>query len=192
MSIDIEHQSLHTRNPQFAVGIGASAGGLEALELLFDGTPAIDNCAFFVVTHLSPDFKSLLDELLQRHTTMNVEIAEHGKQIRAACVYIIPPKVEMVIASGRIFLKDRDRAIAHFLGEQHFDAAFLDVHLVNETSERTADVLQARGIDFAFVCGSQLPEPVERRFPGAKVLMKPARKNDIRDMLICLGCRVST
>ncbi len=100
------------RNPRYAVGIGASAGGLEALELVFKGTPFLDNCAFFVVTHLSPDFKSLLDELLQRHTTMTVEIAEHGKAIRPACVYIIPPKVEMVIASGRIFLKDRDRAIA--------------------------------------------------------------------------------
>lgn len=99
------------RQPRYAVGIGASAGGLEALEVFFKNTPEIDNCAFFVVTHLSPDFKSLLDELLRRHTSMTVEIAEHGKEIRAACVYIIPPKVEMVIATGRIFLKDRDRAI---------------------------------------------------------------------------------
>ncbi len=112
MDLDPPSLSQQPKNPQFAVGIGASAGGLEALELLFDGTPIINNCAFFVVTHLSPDFKSLLDELLQRHTKMTVEIAEHGKQIRPACVYIIPPKVEMVIASGRIFLKDRDRAIA--------------------------------------------------------------------------------
>ena len=112
MSLQVQELDQNDEKPRFAVGIGASAGGLEALELLFKGTPLLDNCAFFVVTHLSPDFKSLLDELLQRHTTMNVEIAEHGKQIRPACVYIIPPKVEMVIASGRIFLKDRDRAIA--------------------------------------------------------------------------------
>ena len=111
MGLQAPGLDIQPRNPRFAVGIGASAGGLEALELLFKGTPLIDNCAFFVVTHLSPDFKSLLDELLQRHTTMTVEIAEHGKQIHPACVYIIPPKVEMVIASGRIFLKDRDRAI---------------------------------------------------------------------------------
>ena len=54
--------------PTHTVGIGASAGGLEALERLFRAIPPDTGMAFLVVQHLSPDFKSLMPELLERHT----------------------------------------------------------------------------------------------------------------------------
>lgn len=78
--------------PSFVVGIGASAGGLEVLEVLFDHLPADTGMAFVVVQHLSPDFRSLMDELLARHTWMNIQRVEQAVQLDANCVYLIPPK----------------------------------------------------------------------------------------------------
>ena len=56
----------------YIVGVGASAGGLEALEKMFQGMPKDLGMAFVIVQHLSPDFKSLMDELLARHTRMPI------------------------------------------------------------------------------------------------------------------------
>ena len=55
------------------VGIGASAGGLESLEQLFSALPTDTGMAFVVVQHLSPDFRSLMDELIARHSEMPVQ-----------------------------------------------------------------------------------------------------------------------
>ena len=60
----------HDRTTPYVVGIGASAGGLEALEAFFDNVPLPSGMAFVVIQHLSPDFKSLMDELLARHTSL--------------------------------------------------------------------------------------------------------------------------
>src|SRR5688572_14204908 len=57
------------------VGIGASAGGLESLERLFRNMPVDTGMAFVVIQHLSPDFKSLMDELLARYTPMAIHRA---------------------------------------------------------------------------------------------------------------------
>ncbi len=91
------------------VGVGASAGGLEALEKLLDGAKADGRCAYVVVTHLSPNFKSLLDELLQRHTAMEVVIIEDGMTIRADVVYVMPPNVEMIVNEGKLCLSRREQ-----------------------------------------------------------------------------------
>jgi two-component system CheB/CheR fusion protein len=63
------------------VGVGASAGGLESLEQLFSAMPADTGMAFVVVQHLSPDFRSLMDELIARHSTMPVVVVEDGTKI---------------------------------------------------------------------------------------------------------------
>lgn len=89
------------------VGIGASAGGLEALETLFDGLPSDDGCAYVVVQHLSPDFKSMMGELLARHTNMPIHNVEHGMAIEPNHVYLIPPKKEMTISGGQLLLRDK-------------------------------------------------------------------------------------
>jgi two-component system CheB/CheR fusion protein len=60
---------IDTASP-YVVGIGASAGGLEALERFFDNVPKDSGMAFVVVQHLSPDFKSLMDEILGRRTPL--------------------------------------------------------------------------------------------------------------------------
>ena len=69
------------------VGIGASAGGLEAIETFFKHTPAYSGLAFIVIQHLSPDYKSLMVELLSKHTEMPVLRAEEGE------VFLRPKRV---------------------------------------------------------------------------------------------------
>src|SRR5210317_727423 len=70
------------------VGIGASAGGLAALEAFFRATPPDSGMAFVVVQHLSPDFKSLMDKLLARHTTMPIHRVEDGIELEKNAIYL--------------------------------------------------------------------------------------------------------
>jgi two-component system, chemotaxis family, CheB/CheR fusion protein len=90
------------------VGIGASAGGLESLEKLFSHLPPDSGMAFVVLQHLSPDFKSLMDELLSRRTSMPVRLAEHGMALEPNCVYLLPPMKEMIVRQRRLLLNDKD------------------------------------------------------------------------------------
>ncbi|HVT08844.1 MAG TPA: chemotaxis protein CheB [Polyangia bacterium] len=97
-----------TQKPVTVVGVGASAGGLEALELFFDNVPPASGMAYVVVQHLSPDFKSIMGELLARHTRMPICTVENGVAIEPDRVYLIPPGKEMIISDGRLLLSDRD------------------------------------------------------------------------------------
>jgi len=100
------------RPAPYVVGIGASAGGLEALEAFFDNVPRPGGMAFVVIQHLSPDFKSLMDELLARHTEMPIHLVEDGMLVEAEHVYLIPPKKEMIISGGRLLLSEPERFVA--------------------------------------------------------------------------------
>src|SRR4051794_6194112 len=95
--------------PSRVVGIGASAGGLEALELFFERVPTDSGMAYVVVQHLSPDFKSLMDEILARRTPLPVQLVEHDTEVQANHVYLIPPRKNMIIANGRLLLSDKVR-----------------------------------------------------------------------------------
>jgi len=90
------------------VGIGASAGGLEALETFFDHMPANSGAAFVIVQHLSPDFKSVMDELLARHTSIAIHRVTNGLRVEPDAIYLIPPRKQMIISNGRLLLSDKD------------------------------------------------------------------------------------
>jgi two-component system, chemotaxis family, CheB/CheR fusion protein len=90
------------------VAIGASAGGLEALETLFEHMPARTGMAFVVLQHLSPDFESHMDELLGRKTTIPVNRVTNGMQVEPDAIYLIPPRKEMIISGGRLLLTEKD------------------------------------------------------------------------------------
>jgi two-component system CheB/CheR fusion protein len=90
------------------VGIGASAGGLDSLERLFGHLPTDTGMAFVVLQHLSPDFKSLMDELLSRRTQLRIRQAEHDMAVEPDTVYLLPPMKEMIIRQRRLLLNDRD------------------------------------------------------------------------------------
>ena len=94
--------------PELVVGLGASAGGLRALEAFFQAMPCDSNCAFVVVQHLSPDFKSLMNDLLARHTRMTIHRVEEGMPIERNCIYLIPPRKLMTVTGGRLSLTERE------------------------------------------------------------------------------------
>ncbi len=96
--------------PTHVVGIGASAGGLEALERLFKLMPVDTGMAFVVVQHLSPDFKSLMDELLARWTSMPVHAVEDGMPVAANQIFLMPPNTEIIISNRKLLLTPRARS----------------------------------------------------------------------------------
>ena len=91
----------------FVVGIGASAGGIQALESFFAQLPNRPNAAFVVVQHLSPDFKSMMTDILQRQTAMMVCQIDDGTVVQAGTVYVLPPGKNTVIQNRRLHLLDR-------------------------------------------------------------------------------------
>ncbi len=91
----------------YIVGVGASAGGLEALESFFENMPDDTGMSFVVIQHLSPDYKSLMVELLSKRTDMEVLRAEEGMFVRPNRVYLIPPKKNLTIFHGKLLLKDQ-------------------------------------------------------------------------------------
>jgi len=88
------------------VGIGASAGGLEALEQFFSNMPMDTGMAFVVVQHLDPNHVGVMPELLQRITSMKVFQASDNLLVKPNCVYVIPPNKSMSILRGKLFLFD--------------------------------------------------------------------------------------
>lgn len=91
------------RSPSVAtriVGIGASAGGLAALEQFFEQIPQASGLAYVVVQHLDPAAKSLLTELLQRVTSMPVREVAEMMRVEPDCVYVIPPNRELSVVDG--------------------------------------------------------------------------------------------
>jgi two-component system CheB/CheR fusion protein len=90
------------------VGIGASAGGLSAFEAFFSGMPADakPGMAFVLVQHLAPDHKSILTDLIQRYTSMQVSEVSDGVVVQPNCAYIIPPNRDMAFLNGTLHLME--------------------------------------------------------------------------------------
>ena len=86
------------------VGLGASAGGLEAFETFLRCMPADSGMGFVLVQHLDPSHASVLTEILQRCTAMPVVEAEHQMPVEPNRVHVIPPNRDMVIAGGALQL----------------------------------------------------------------------------------------
>ncbi|HEY0339302.1 MAG TPA: chemotaxis protein CheB [Steroidobacteraceae bacterium] len=92
------------RAPARIVGLGASAGGLEALEQFLANVPRASGLAYVVVQHLDPTHKAMLTELLQRATTMPVREATASRRVEPDVVYVIPPNTELTVVDGRLQL----------------------------------------------------------------------------------------
>ncbi len=91
----------------YVVGIGASAGGLEAINELFDFIPHGGNFSFVLVQHLSPTHKSMMDELLAKHTEMKIVLAEEGTRLLPNHVYLIPSKNNMTLKHNKLHLTEK-------------------------------------------------------------------------------------
>ncbi|KST63623.1 chemotaxis protein CheB [Mastigocoleus testarum] len=93
----------------FVVGIGASAGGLRPIEEFFEHIPTDSGAAFVIVQHLSPDFKSLMKELLGRKTKMEIYRVEDGMRLKPNSIYLIPPGKNLVIENKYLRLQKQNR-----------------------------------------------------------------------------------
>lgn len=90
------------------VGIGASAGGIEAFKRFFENLPEISRMAIVVVLHLSPERHSLLPELIGRWTSVPVSQVADGMAVEDGYIYVIPPKTIMTIERRVLHLRERE------------------------------------------------------------------------------------
>ncbi|WPL18547.1 Chemotaxis protein methyltransferase [Thiorhodovibrio winogradskyi] len=93
---------------RYIVAVGASAGGLDALERFFQALPERSGAAYVVIQHLSPDHKSMMANLLARHTLMPVVTVEDGMKIEADKVFLIPPASMMSITNNELRLSPKN------------------------------------------------------------------------------------
>ena len=95
---------------KYLIALGASAGGLAALSEFFDNTLP-DAVSYVITTHLYPHEKSVLDEIIQRHTTIAVVLVEDNMVIQPNVIYVMPENKVMSIEDGRLRLWKRDLSI---------------------------------------------------------------------------------
>src|SRR5215831_6476741 len=142
------------------VGIGASAGGLEAVSQLLEPLPADTGMAFVVVQHLDPRHESKLDTILGKSTPMPVHEATHGVSVEPNNIYIIPPNTTMTVARGVLQLEPRGDVPVHHLPVDSFfkslaedrQTGAIGVVLSETGSDATLgleDIKAAGGITFA-------------------------------------------
>ena len=86
------------------VGIGASAGGLEAIEGFLSGMPPEVNVAFVVIQHLAPEHKSLMRQLLEKYTALKMVEIQDGMKVKPGCLYLNPPNKDVSIMNDILYL----------------------------------------------------------------------------------------
>ncbi|MEO7159303.1 MAG: chemotaxis protein CheB, partial [Polaromonas sp.] len=127
------------------VGMGASAGGLEALLCFFEHMPAGNGMAFVVILHLSPTHESNVAEILQRTTNMTVIQVEESTAIEADHVYVIPPSHDLEMNDGELLLTDPTRIGGKHVAVDLFFRSLAQVH----RERAVAIVMSGTGTDGA-------------------------------------------
>ena len=155
-----DHDQRAPSLPFPVVGIGASAGGLDAFQQFLKALPANTGMAFVVVQHLHPGHASLLSEILSRVTTLPVTEVIHGIRLEPDHVYVIPPGQCMVMAGGMLSLSPRDdrtgghRVIDAFLASLAEEQGHLAIGVIlsgtaNDGTQGLEEIKAAGGITFA-------------------------------------------
>ena len=117
-----------TKDKTFIVGIGASAGGLEAIEAFFANMPCDSNLAFVIIQHLSPEHKSIMASLLEKYTTMNVMEIQDGMKVQSNCIYLNSPNKEIDILNSTFHLMTPTQTRAVRLPIDHFFRSLANDH----------------------------------------------------------------
>ena len=107
--------------PKLIVGIGGSAGALNAYKALLDALPPDTGMAFVIISHMNPTANSQLAEILSRHTKMTVKAASMAMQIRANHVYVIPPDADLLIENYTFKVSPRS------VGHKQIDVFFVSL-----------------------------------------------------------------
>ena len=132
----LAHRAPTSKLDFHVIGVGASAGGLEAIETFFAEMPQDTGAAFVVVQHLSPDFKSHMPELLSRKTSLKINRVTNEMKVEPNTIYLIPASAEMVISNGRLLLTERDMTETLHLPIDHFFRS-----LANERGNKAVGVI---------------------------------------------------
>ena len=156
----VERRTASQDIPVTVVGVGASAGGLEAFRALLNALPDSTGMAFVLIQHMDPAQESHLKELLSTETKMPVEQVADGMQVRANHIYVIPPATHMVIRAEALLLvaygdsqarhNPIDRFFESLAGDRGHDA--IGVVLSGTASDGTRGleaIKAAGGITFA-------------------------------------------
>ncbi len=113
-------KSKKTASPFPVAGIGASAGGLEAIKLLLQHLPDNTGIAYVIVQHLAPHFESILPKLLEKETSMKVHKVEDKIPLKVNEIFVIPPDTYMDIVDGHLTLFPRESKRGIFLPIDYF------------------------------------------------------------------------
>ena len=126
----------------YLVAIGASAGGLEAINEFFDNFPPNDNFSFVIIQHLSAEHKSLLVELMGKHTHMAVHEAQEGMFIKPKEIYVIPNNRFITLKHGKLKLIDKNSS-----GPNNAVDVFLNSLAEEKKEKAVAIILSGTGSD---------------------------------------------
>jgi two-component system, chemotaxis family, CheB/CheR fusion protein len=110
------------------VGLGGSAGSIQAMKDFFRSMPADSGMIFVVILHLSPEHESALPEVLAHDTEMKVFTATNGMKVETNCVYVIPPGKHLVTVNGHLRLDDLDHARGKRVAVDLFFRSLADTH----------------------------------------------------------------
>jgi two-component system CheB/CheR fusion protein len=147
---------------QLVVGLGASAGGLDAFKAFFSHMPPTSGMAFILVQHLSPEHKSMLVELVRTSTSMPVEEATDGASVEPDHVYVIPPDATLTIKDSALHVLKPAPAREH---RRPIDTLFAS--LAEDQGERAVCIiLSGAGSDGTL--GLRKPNLPSRRCPACR------------------------
>ena len=167
-----EDETLQTSHLDFpVVGLGASAGGMAALEIFLDHMPGDSGMAFVVVLHLAPNHKSSADAILQRHTRMPVMQVEGRVPVHANHVYIIPPSQDLRMNDGHLELQAPTRTRGPHVAIDLFFRTLAQVHAMRAVGI----VLSGTGAD-----GAQELKRIKER--GGVALVQAPQDAEFADM----------
>ncbi|WP_423147134.1 PAS domain S-box protein [Rubrolithibacter danxiaensis] len=169
-AVNTQKNNMLKKSEHYIVAIGASAGGLEAIHDFFDNVPESTQLSFIIIQHLSPDYKSLLVELISKHTHMQVFEAQNNMPVQKKCVYVIPNNKLMTIRNGKLVLAEKS------VGKGPNTA--IDTFLYTLAEERKGKAIAAilsgtgtdgtRGIAAIKECGGMVivQDPLTAKFDG--------------------------
>ncbi|MGU3471402.1 chemotaxis protein CheB [Paenibacillus sp. D51F] len=141
---DSQHSEIPLCNaePVRIVGIGASAGGLEGLKHFFQQASPETGLAFVVIQHLSPDHKSLMNEILSLYTRMEIHLARDGMEVEPNTIYLVPPRKSLSLKKNHLWLSDPHPDEIHYPIDYFFHSLAAD-----QGQQAIAVVLSGTGTD---------------------------------------------
>lgn len=131
--------------PDYYVCLGASAGGLEAIESFIQSLPKDNNIAVIIIQHLSPNYKSMMVEILSKKTKIPVHEARNGMVVEGGNIYVIPPRKKMTISNGRLIVEE----VSDLTGLNFPIDTFLRSLALDQGEKAIAVILSGTGTDGA-------------------------------------------